>query len=188
MAVKPAYITGASAKVKVGGATLAYCTDVSYSVAVQTIPIESMGKYEVHSNEPVSYSVDGSFSIIRYTKKAAILAAGNAAAAGNSPAQIKNGDSSVREHLNPGLILTSETFDLDILQKAATTVAAADATTDETSFLRVKDCRVVRRVGTLNKRGVLVEQYSFVGVLLHDSSTDTAEQVSPSGYTDLSTT
>lgn len=187
MAVKPAYITGASAKVKIDGITMAYCTDVSYSVSVQTIPIESMGKFEVHSNEPVAYSVDGSFSVIRYTKKASTLAAGNAAANGNSPAQMVNGDSSVKEHLDPGKILTSETFDLDIYQKSATTVAATDAT-EETSFLRIGDCRVTRRVGTLNKRGVLVEQYAFVGVLLHDSATDTAEQVSPSGYTDLSTT
>lgn len=187
MAMKPAYITGASAKVKIAGVTLAYCTDVSYSVSVQTIPIESMGKFEVHSNEPVSYSVDGSFSIIRYTKKAKELAGGNAAANGNSPAKIAAGSTSVKEHLDPGLILTSETFDLDILQKAATTVSATDAT-DETSFLRVQDCRVVRRVGSINKRGVLVEQYSFVGVMLHDSATDNADKVAPSGYTDLSTT
>lgn len=186
MAVKPGYITGANARVKIAGKTLAYCTDVSYNVTVQTIPIESMGKYEVHSNEPVSYTVDGGFSIIRYTKKAKALVGGAAAATGNGVAYLGDGDTKVKEHLDPGSILTSETFDLDLFQNSAQAVADSSTGTEEISFLRITDCRVVRRGATLNKRGVLVENFAFVGVLLHDSNSITAEQVLNSGADDLS--
>jgi hypothetical protein len=65
------FVTGARAKIKIGGQTMGYAADVAYNITVATIPIETMGKYEVHSNEPVSYTVDGSFSIVRYTKGSA---------------------------------------------------------------------------------------------------------------------
>ena len=187
MSVKPGYITGASAKVKIFNKTLAYATDVSYQVTVQTIPIESMGKFEVHSNEPVSYSVDGSFSIIRYTKAAKALVNGDAAANGNNAHKISDGSgSSIGEHLNPGLLLTSNTFDLDLFQQHAANTTATSNDQAETSFLRITDCRIVRRGGSINKRGVLVENFAFVGVLLHDHATEVTEQVKNSGVTDIS--
>ena len=188
MAVKPGYITGASAKIKIFNKTMAYATDVSYTVNVQTIPIESIGKFEVHSNEPVSYSVDGSFSIIRYAKQAKALVGGDAAANGNSMKQ--NG---TKPHLDPSLILDSQTFDLEIYQKQSVAAPAAAATpstpaspaTSDLPWLKIADCRVVRRSGSLNKRGVLVENFAFVGVLMHDSTGDTAELVGNSGTADL---
>lgn len=187
MSVKPGYITGASAKVKIFGKTLAYCTDVSYSVSVQTIPIESMGKFEVHSNEPVAYSVDGSFSIIRYAKQASTLVGGDAAANGNAPGQV--GDSSAgyaKGHLDPSAILNSSTFDLEIYQKQALDSDPLATGIQEIPVVKVADCRIVRRGGVLSKRGVLVENYAFVGVLLHDGTGDTADLVANSGETDLS--
>jgi hypothetical protein len=51
---KPSFITGATAKIKIGNLTMAYAQDVSYSTTVTTIPIETMGRYEVVSNEPVA--------------------------------------------------------------------------------------------------------------------------------------
>jgi hypothetical protein len=51
----PSFITGATAKIKIGALTMAYAQDVSYNTTVTTIPIETMGRYEVVSNEPVAY-------------------------------------------------------------------------------------------------------------------------------------
>lgn len=188
MAVKPGYITGASAKIKIFGATMAYATDVGYTVTVQTIPIESMGKFEVHSNEPVAYSVDGSFSIIRYAKQAKLLVGGDAAANGNSMGQ--NG---TKPHLDPSTILDSNTFDLEIYQKQSIAAAAVTATATvpaspevvDAPWLKVSDCRITRRSGSLSKRGVLVESFSFVGVLLHDGTGAVIDQVGNSGEEDL---
>jgi hypothetical protein len=178
--IKPGFITGANAKIKAFDKTLAYCSDVSYNVTVQTIPIESMGKYEVHSNEPVAYSVDGSFSIIRYTKNASLATEGGiikdvASNKGNAPESVEAaGGGNMGEHLDPAKLLQSQTFDLQIHEKRAA---------NETAVYTVVDCRLTRRGMTLNKRGVMVDNYAFVGVLATD--VDVTATVGNSGGTDL---
>lgn len=187
--IKPGFITGANARIKLFDKTLAYCTDVSYNVTVQTIPIESMGKYEVHTNEPVSYSVDGTFSVIRYTK--AILDANIDDASDNSGnAPLRIGDASGDNafgHLNPGKILESRTFSLDIFQtikagRQDTGLSDANAQ----PVVRIKHCRLVRRGMTLNKRGVMVDNYAFVGIYLDDADEGNDGIAAPSGQEDLS--
>lgn len=184
--MKPGFITGANAKIKMFGNTIAYCADVAYNITVQTIPVESMGKYEVHSNEPVGYSVDGSFSIIRYTKRASSGTEGGkiadvASGKGNSPSEIQNATTgSAMDHLNPAKLLQSQTFDLEIFEKNSTTPAG------ETSVFLVQDCRLTRRGMTLNKRGVMVDNYAYVGILATDTDVPTASQTGHSGSVDLS--
>lgn len=180
--MKPGFITGANAKIKMFGKTIAYCADVAYNITVQTIPIESMGKYEVHSNEPVAYSVDGSFSVIRYTKRASSGTDGGkiadvASGKGNDPSQVADGASKASMHLNPAKLLASQTFDLEIFEKSAT---------GEASVTKVVDCRLTRRGMSLNKRGVMVDNYAYVGILHIDSDAATTDQTGHSGATDLS--
>lgn len=68
--VLPLFVTGAKAKIKLDGLTLAFCTDLSYSVSVPTADPHILGMYEASSIEPLSYSVRGSFSLLRYTRAA----------------------------------------------------------------------------------------------------------------------
>ena len=160
--IKPGFITGANAKIKAGLETLAFCTDVSYNVEVQTIPIESMGKYEVHTHEPVGYAISGNLSIIRYTSRASANGISDATASkGNSPAEITPVATGANWEamMDPAKMLTSETFDLELSEKTAT---------GENKFFVISDCRFNRRGSSLNKRGVLVDQYSFVAVLGSD--------------------
>lgn len=179
--MKPGFITGANAKIKAFNKTIAYCTDVAYNVVVQTIPVESMGKYEVHANEPVAYSVDGTFSIIRYTKNATDAGAGGvikdaADGKGNAPENIEDGGSgNAQQHLDPAQLLSSQTFDLEIYEKRDN---------GETNVFTVQDCRLTRRGMTLNKRGVYVDNYAYVGILATDKDDTTA--VGNSGDEDLS--
>jgi hypothetical protein len=63
---KPFFITGSNCKIKVNGVTIAYATDLSYSVSIGHIPVKILGIYESDTIEPVSYSVTGSFTVIRY--------------------------------------------------------------------------------------------------------------------------
>lgn len=178
--MKPGFVTGANAKIKMFGKTIAYCSDVSYNVVVQTIPIESIGKYEVHSNEPVAYSVDGGFSIIRYTKNATASAAGGvikdaADGKGNAPESMEDGaNGNAGQHLDPAQLLDSQTFDLEIHEKRAN---------GDSALYRVSDCRITRRGMSLNKRGVVVDNYAFVGILATDE--DIATKVGNSGTEDL---
>ena len=90
---KAGFITGANAKIKMFGETIAFATDVSYDVTVDNVPVEAMGRYEVFSYEPVGYRIAGSLSIIRYTGRAKTSNIDDADATGNNPAVI--GDASV---------------------------------------------------------------------------------------------
>ena len=65
---KPTFITGATAKIRLNGKTLAFCQDFTCSVQILTKTPKVLGKYEGDSVEPLGYSVSGSFSIIRYAK------------------------------------------------------------------------------------------------------------------------
>ncbi len=184
--MKPGFITGANARIKLFGKTLAYCADVSYNVTVQTIPIESMGKYEVHANEPVSYSVDGTFSVIRYTTSATAAGIQDANdTVGNAPKNIGDDSSSASDHLNPSQILISQTFDIEVFQKTGAGRDTSVPTTDQ-KVAKVRDCRLTRRGMTLNKRGVIVDNYAFVGIYMDDTDVEgEGGVVGPSGQEDL---
>lgn len=184
-AKKPSFITGANAKIKVGGKTFAYASDVSYQVAVDTIPIETMGRYEAVSNEPVNYSVAGELSVVRYTSIAKNNGMPGTNTGGNGLGKVDytTGGNGANE-MNPGNILFSQTWDLSVFQKeqlAATAAGQTATVTDSVEFITIKDCRFTRKSAALNKRGILVDRLSFVGILADDDSFD----ASYSGDTDL---
>src|ERR1051325_7263298 len=66
--VRPFFITGANAKIKLNGKTLAFCTDLSYSVEILHQTTKVLGMYEGSSVEPLGYTVSGSFTVVRYVK------------------------------------------------------------------------------------------------------------------------
>ena len=177
----PSFITGANAKIKVAGITIAYAQDVSYSTTVTTIPIETMGRYEVVSNEPVAYFVDGGLSVIRYTNIAdGDNGPGQAAATGNSVAQWAfsgNPERNAFDHFNPGKLLVSETWDLEIFQK--------NGEGDPVAVVKLRDCRFTRKGGAINKRGILVEQFAFNAILADEEAGAGDNQAQPSGDQDL---
>jgi hypothetical protein len=182
----PSFVTGANAKIKVGGKTFAYASDVSYQVAVDTVPIETMGRYEAVTNEPVNYSVNGELSVVRYTSVAAANNMPGVNAGGNGLGEVNfqtGGNAS--DHMNPGNILLSQTWDLAVYQKTqtASTAAGGTATTNDTvEFINITDCRFNRMSAGINKRGILVDRLSFVGILMNDDSFE----ASHSGDIDLS--
>ena len=182
----PSFITGANAKIQVGGVTFAYCSDVSYQVAVDTIPIETMGRYEAVSNEPVNYSVAGSLSVVRYTKIAAANGMPGTAVKGNGLGSVNFNTGGVGSYeIDPGNILLSQTWDLSVYQKqqpGATAGGDTAVATATVEFITVKDCRFTRKSAALNKRGILVDRLDFVGILAHDDSFDSSN----SGDIDLS--
>ncbi len=183
---KPSFITGANAKIKVGGKTFAYCSDVSYSVQIDTVPIETMGRYEAVTNEPVNYAVGGDLSVVRYTQIAKDNNMAGANAGGNGMGKVDfttGGNAS--HHFNPGNLLLSQTWDLAVFQKTQSGETAAGGTanvTDAVEFITIKDCRFTRMSAGINKRGILVDRYSYVGILMDDDSFD----ASNSGDQDLS--
>lgn len=170
MAAKiPSFVTGANAKVKAGGLTFAYAQDVAYRVNVDTVAIETMGRYETVSNEPVNYTVSGELAIVRYTaiakdnKMAGTAAGGNGLGNANWTTGGKGSD-----QIDPGNLLASQTWDLAVFQKVQ--VAGSPATSLVPAVITITDCRFTNKSSGLNKRGILVDRMSFVGILASDDS------------------
>jgi hypothetical protein len=166
----PSFVTGANAKIKAGGLTFAYAQDVSCRVNVDTVSIETMGRYEAVSNEPVNYSVSGDLAIVRYT---AIAKANNMPGASSKGNGLGNANWTTggkgSDQLDPGNLLVSQTWDLAVFQKIQT-AEGAPATTPNPPFMTVTDCRFTSKGSGLNKRGILVDRMSFVGILASDDS------------------
>ena len=143
--VKPTFITGANAKIRLNGKTIAFCQDFSCSIQIITKVPKVLGKYEGDSVEPLGYMVSGTFTVIRYAKgvrKAlgdmrfpAGLAendAGNGVgnwgtAWGGKAGDLlsRNGvgnDGRAHEALDPSKFGTGTTFDIQIYQKVAVSV------------------------------------------------------------------
>jgi hypothetical protein len=185
---KTSLITGSNAKIKVNGKTLAYATDFQYSVEIQTVPVETMGRYEVLSNEAIALIVSGSFSVVRYTQAAATAGTTGQAASGLGNGVGRWG---MNSHFNPGLILASLTVDIELYQKfvndpePGVSTAGVASPIGPDQQVRVKfitDARLTSMGGSINKRGILMESFRFVAIGLSDDSFDSA----PSGEVDLS--
>jgi hypothetical protein len=175
---------------------------VSYQVSVGTIPIRGMGKLEVSTHEPVSYNVTGSITVVRYTKDAGSASArlfkqtkdadGNtiteevtadrrklingANEKGNSIDRWNTKSSNLGSQLNPGKILSSLTFDLEIVAKIKPTSETNTVSTELESVVKVRDCRITGKTGSLSKRGLMMDQFSFNAILV-----DNDEDFSASG-------
>lgn len=157
---KPGLITGSNAKIQIGGKTIAYATDVQYSVDTAVIPVEVMGRYEVVANEPIATTVAGSFTVVRYSSLAKTAGVANTAEGGNGVGKMGQG---MADAFNPGKMLSTSTVDVAIFQKT-------DQEGGGQEIIKITDCRLTRMSGSVNKRGILMEAYSFVGVLFDDDS------------------
>ena len=147
---QPTFITGATAKIRLNGKTLAFCTDFSCSIQVLTKAPKVLGKYESDSIEPLSYSVSGSFSVLRYVKGVKqALGPGHAPGglaendAGNGVGNwgtswggklgdilASNGignDGRAQEALDPSKFDSGTTFDIQIFQKVSTGIPPTGA-------------------------------------------------------------
>jgi hypothetical protein len=140
----PFFLTGANAKIKLNGKTLAFCTDLSYSIQIITQTPKTLGSYEGTSVEPLGYSISGSFSVIRYIKDAKKVSgtspkgiasndAGNGVGNwggvwGGTAGDIlaRNGvgnDGRANEALDPSKFANGTTFDIQVYQKIRATPA-----------------------------------------------------------------
>lgn len=175
----PFFLTGANAKVRVNDKTIAFCTDVSYSVTINTATPKVLGMYESVSLEPLSYEVSGTFTVIRY---AADVAETNQNLGFSTPkgvAPTGNGignlgtmgplaalsafDGRANEALDPSTYANGTFFNIDISQKMA------DGTTH--GVARIRSCRISRADFTLGgKTQPAIERFSFKALYVDEDS------------------
>jgi hypothetical protein len=182
--VRPTFITGANAKVRVNDKTLAFCTDLSYSVQILTQTPKILGMYEGSSVEPLGYTVSGSFSVIRYAKDiksnvgadhAARSLAGNDA--GNGVGNwggvwggtlgdflARNGvgnDGRANEALDPSKFQNGVTFDIQVYQKTPG---------GDIGVANIRNVRITQADFQLTKRGAAVQRFNFVALYVDEDS------------------
>jgi hypothetical protein len=233
--VRPFFVTGAAAKVILGGQTLAYCTDISYTVDVNHAIPRVLGMYEGVSLEPISYIVNGSLSVVRYVRGARKLidssyapqqtkntGNGVGALSGHRPRSGALGglggslsDGSIArpyESFDPASFEAGNTFDIEVYQElfdnkkssissfstssspsaggfsgpefssvttnSSVTTKTNIVKTKELPVVRIREARFNRLEGSVNKKTVLIERYSFTALYLDGDSF----LARPSGY------
>ena len=171
--IKPFFLTGANAKIKVNGRTLAYCTNLSYSVKIDHAEPQVLGMYEASSVEPLSYRVSGSFSIVRYVADVANEVSGK------HPEGIQNhgngignwgvnnvsfanaADGRAYENMDPRKLHTATTFDIEIIQKTeGQNVTAA----------KVRDVRITQADFNLSKKAAATQTFNFTAIYADEDS------------------
>lgn len=181
--VAPFFITGANCKLKVNGVTLAFATNVNYSVSVPHARAKMLGSYEANSFDPLSYDINGSFTVIRYVdglkeklESLGIAAPNGADSKGNgigswttqsaksavSKAFGYGADGRADRSLNPASLQDGVTFDIEIYQKLP-----------DNSFLgvsRLRNVRITQMSSQLAKRGNMMQTFQFIAQFLDEDS------------------
>lgn len=174
---RPIFLTGANAKIKVNGRTMAYCTDISYTIQVMHQTPKVLGMYEGTSVEPLGYNVSGSFRLIRYmrnakdniSKSVKIQNSGNGVGSWGKLNKKKgltktnealNG-ARAEESLSPGDLENAAAFDIEIYQKL---YGAQTDSTDNLGVARIRNCRIVQADFSLSKRSAAVQTFNFVAL------------------------
>lgn len=178
--LRPFFLTGANAKIKLNGKTLAFCTELSYSIQILHQTPKILGMYEGSSVEPLGYTVSGSFSIIRYVKdikKDTKMAMTNVAAndAGNGIGNwgaawgagfASGNDGRPDENLDPSRLEDGSTFDIEVYQK----VGSSGREKKDLGVAKIRNCRIVQADLTLSKRGAAVQRFNFTALYVDEDS------------------
>lgn len=188
--MQPFFLTGANAKIRLNNRTLAFCTNLSYSVKVTHTNPKILGMYEGHAIEPTGYEVTGSFTIIKYTAGMAELHEGHGSKLPSGVSIRGNGigswgqaglngilgqlgdnanDGQAHQGLKPDTLNNSIMFDIEVYQKGPHG--------DDNPVARLKNCRIVQADFSLNKQGAATQSFQFMAVYADDDTFTTT----PSG-------
>ena len=179
--MKPFFLTGSNAKIRVNMKTLAYCSNVSYSIQVAHATPTVLGMYEPSSVEPLSYKVSGSFSVVRYVADIKDDVGGTppygASDRGNgiggwgpdgtldkfaSGFDVKKGiDGRAYDNLDPSELQKATTFDIEIYQKFAG---------GQRSVANIRDVRITRADFNIGNNQAASQTFNFTALYVDEDS------------------
>lgn len=176
--LKPFFITGSTAIIRVDGKTVAYATNISGQITVNHASPRVLGRAEVEVHQPLSYDVSGSLSIIKYAQGIQAYLGANqtpilSTNEGNGPgtmsqssgffgdalgvSQFTNGSNNAAvDAFNPFSFFQSKQFDIEIFQKSDDGGGVQLA-----PVVRFRDCRFNNLQFSLNKRSPLLLNLTF---------------------------
>ena len=177
--MRPFFLTGSNAKIRVNGVTLAYCSNISYSVQVNHATPTVLGMYEPSSVEPLSYKVTGSFSVVRYIADIKSDVGGKAPHGatskgngiggwGQNPGNlgasfdIKKGiDGRAYDNLDPSKLQKATMFNIEIYQKF-------DG--GQRSVANIRNVRITKADFNLGNNKVASQTFNFTALYVDEDS------------------
>jgi len=179
--MKPFFLSGANAKIRVNGKTLAYTTNLSYSIQVNHATPRVLGMYEPTSVEPLSYVVTGSFTVARYVADirddVGGTAPNGASDRGNGLGgwgpdstigkfakgfDIKKGvDGRAYENLDPSRMNKATSFNIEVYQKF-------DG--GQRSVANIRDARITRADFNIGSKNVASQTFNFTALYADEDS------------------
>ena len=173
MGKRPFFLTGANAKIILNNKSVAFATDISYSITVRQATPRVLGRFEVETIQPLSYDVEGTLTIIKYargmkdyvsTPPEDVNQAGNgfgSFSAGNgilsSALGLPSGgqfDGGAADNFNPSKMFQSKMFDIEIRQKIPPKSGTSSTLASALSFLN--DLLVPDGLNSSNDTTILV--------------------------------
>lgn len=179
--MKPFFLTGANAKIRVNDKVLAYVTNLSYSVQINHATPTVLGMYEPSSIEPLSYKVTGSFTVARYiadiksdvggTAPSGTSDSGNGLGGWGPDSTIgkfasgfdikKGGDGRAYENMDPSKMNKATTFNMEVYQKF-------DG--GQRSVANIRDVRITRADFNLGTKSVASQTFNFAALYVDEDS------------------
>lgn len=192
MSMMPFFLTGANARIILNKRTVAYATDMSFSVAVRHFSPRVCGRYEVEEHQPLTYDIQGRFTVIKYARgladhfgQNAVQDASNkgnsvgsfdvqgplgaARAALGIPTDGRLGRSA-DEAFDPSRFFQSRMFDIEVRQKVGRVPLNDPNAPTETPVIRLRDCRLTAMTFNIEKRSAATQTYSFVARYFDDDT------------------
>jgi len=175
----PSFANGSALKITVDDITIAYATNLSFSDDVTHAGVGGVGSYSYDALEPVQYAARGGFSVTHYSKAAmtAIAGGNDLSAASNAPTRssgnnsVNGGDGNsflVANSFNPINLLTSRTFDIQVLQGDANEVTGKRETLKDKVVFTCKDCRLTSYGLSFTPGTLVAEQIGFICIQVVD--------------------
>ena len=182
--IAPFFLTGANAKIKLNGKTLAFCEEVAYRVEIKHAAPVVLGMYEPSSVEPLAYHVTGSLTIIRYMRDVAPynIDRGSSVPAGVDPEgngvgnmssrnilrrTIAGSDGKVHEAMDPKALADAVRFEIEIYQKLQD---GPDGEKVVAPVARLRDCRITLADFRLNKKNPARQTFNFRAIYADEDS------------------
>jgi hypothetical protein len=182
--MRPFFLTGANAKIRVNNKVLAYVTDVSYTVNVNHATPTVLGMYEPSSVEPLSYLVTGQFTVARYvaditddtgTRPHGVAERGNGIGSwgpesflqklGAGFDVLKGIDGRAYDNLDPSRLQKAAMFNIEIYQKFE-----GGGFTGQRSVANIRDARITRADFRLTKKANALQTFNFTALYVDEDS------------------
>jgi len=164
----PFFLTGANAKIRLNDKTLAFCTDMAYTIQVNHVAPKVLGVYEATSLEPLSYSVSGTFTIIKYAAELKELVSkapdgvsndGNGLGSWGPGNPFKaagfGNDGRAHQNLDPSKLQTGTFFDIEIWQKTSV---------GNCFIAKIRDCRITQADFSIAKNTPGIQRFTFQAI------------------------